>query len=55
MVAPELTPFALHATLLVTLPRSAELRLKSRVRPEPDEPSRLFALVAAQNVLYRAP
>src|ERR1019366_7198729 len=53
MVAPEVAHFAFHAALLIAPRRIAELRLKTPVRTETDQPLRLFPLMAAQNLLHR--
>src|SRR5262249_7312619 len=45
---------ALDATLLVRLRRRAEVACEAPVRAESDEPRGLLALMAAQDLLYRA-
>jgi len=55
MVPPEVTLFALHATLFVTASWIAEITLESPVRAERDEPFCLLALMPAQYLLYCAP
>src|SRR5437660_1701671 len=54
MVPPKLPAFAFYTAFFVTFSWSAELRLKSPVRAERDEPRRLLALVSPQDFLYRA-
>ena len=54
MVAPKVADFAFHAALLVASRRIAELRLKTPVRAEGDQPLGLLPLVPAQNLLHRA-
>ena len=52
MVPPEIAALLFHAALLVTAPWGAELALEPPVRPEGNEPLRLFPLVPAQNLLH---
>jgi hypothetical protein len=43
-----------HAALLMPFGRCAELTVESPVRPECDEPRRLFPSLTAQDLLYRS-
>src|ERR1039457_806672 len=52
IVPPELAPFALHASFLVSLAWRTELRCESPVRAETDEPRGLFPLMASQDFLH---
>ena len=53
MIAAEVADLALHAALLVPRRGRAELRLEPPVRAERDEPHRLLAAVAAQDLADR--
>ena len=53
MIAAEVADLALHAALLVPGRGRAELRLEPPVRTERDEPHRLFAAMAAQDLADR--
>ena len=53
IVPPKLATFAFDAALFMAFAGRAELRLKSPVRAEGDEPRGLFALTAAQDLLHR--
>src|SRR5664279_2075687 len=52
IVPPELAPFALHASFLVSLAWRTELRCESPVRAKTDEPRSFFPLMAAQDFLH---
>src|ERR1039457_3514401 len=52
IVPPELAPFTLHASFLVSLAWRTELRCESPVRAKTDEPCGLFPLMATQDFLH---
>src|ERR1700745_1333547 len=52
VVPPKISSFSFYSTLLVSFPRSAELRLEAPMRSEGDKSRRLFSLVSAQYLLY---
>ena len=54
MVAPEVAVLALDPALLVPGRRGAELRLERQCERKADEPDRLLAPVAAQNLAHGA-
>src|SRR5450759_1992282 len=54
VVPAEIAGFSLHATLLMPFARRAELAVEAPMRPECDEPRRLFPTLTAQNLLYRS-
>src|SRR2546429_6918461 len=52
VIPPVKTVLSFHAAFLVPLPRGTELRPVSPVRPERDEPFRLFPPAAPQNPFH---
>src|SRR5437868_12441314 len=54
IVPAELAAFTLHAAFFVAFSGRTELRAKTPVRAESDEPRGLFPLTAAQNLLHCA-
>src|ERR1051326_6843828 len=53
VVSSKVASFAFNSTLLMPFIWCAELAVESPVRPECDEPRRLFPALPAQNLLYR--
>src|SRR6266481_7787645 len=52
VVPAKVTGFSLHAALLMPFAGGAELAVKAPMRPECDEPRRLFPALTAQDLLY---
>jgi len=52
VIVPEVAGLALDPTLLVRFSRRAKLALEAPVRAKGDEARGLFALLAAQDLLY---